>query len=74
MADFALSLLVLATILLCLGAFYLLRRGNARRQAILMLVLAAVMAANVAIWVLPDEAGRSLMDAGRERPASDNAD
>lgn len=71
MADFALSLLVLATILLCLGAFYLLRRGNARRQAFLMLVLAAVMAANVAIWAIPDDAGRSLANSGDEGPGSD---
>lgn len=68
MADFALSLLVLATILLCLGAIYLLQRGGARRQAMLMLVLAAVMAANVAIWAFPDDAGRSLANTGDEGP------
>jgi len=57
MLDFALSAMVLATITLIGGAVFLLRRGGARKQALLMLVLAAVMAGNVAIWALPDSAG-----------------
>ena len=31
--------------------------------AVLMLVLAAVMAVNVAIWAVPDEQGRTLVGA-----------
>lgn len=69
MANLALSLLVLATILLCLGAIYLLRKGQARRQALLMLLLAAVMAANVAIWAVPDDSGRTLTSAVPETKA-----
>ncbi|WP_156839347.1 hypothetical protein [Novosphingobium aquimarinum] len=66
MTDLALSLLVLATILLGLGAAYLWRREGLRRQAVLMLVLAAVMAANVAIWAIPNEAGQSLVNSARD--------
>ena len=40
-----------------LGAFVLWRRRGMRKQAVLMLVLAAVMAANVAIWVVPASGG-----------------
>jgi len=46
--DIALSLVVLTIIALVIGATFLVRRGN-RQQAVLMLVLAAVMAANVAL-------------------------
>jgi drug/metabolite transporter superfamily protein YnfA len=56
----ALSLMVLTALALVGGAVFLWRRGGARRQAILMLVLAAVMAINVAIWAVPDRGGRTL--------------
>ena len=57
-----LSLLVLACIALVIGAAVLWRRGGSRRQVLLMLVLAVVMAVNVAIWTLPDAAGESILD------------
>lgn len=60
MLDTALSLLVIASVALLGGAYLQWRRGN-RRQAGLMLVLAVVMAANVAIWSVPNEQGRSLV-------------
>lgn len=50
--DLALSLLVLAAAAMVLGAWLAWRQGDAKR-AVLMLVLAAVMAANVAIWAIP---------------------
>ncbi len=53
----ALSLLVLAIAALLGGAVYLLRRGGARKRAMLMLVLAAVMAVNLAIWAMPGPDG-----------------
>ena len=52
-----LSILVLAIIALVIGAIALLRRGGSRKQAVLMLVLAAVAAINVAIWTLPGADG-----------------
>jgi len=64
--DIALSLLMLASIALVLGAVVLWRREGYRKQAVLMLVLAGVMIANIAIWTLPVPEGRSL--AGAPQP------
>lgn len=55
----ALSLMVLTVLTLIAGAVFLLRRGGARKQAVLMLVLAAVVALNVAIWTVPDAGGEA---------------
>jgi len=60
MLDTVLSLMALAFVALVLGAIALFRRGGATRQAVLMLVLAAIIAGNVAIWTLPDQAGKTL--------------
>ena len=60
-ADTVLSILVLACLALLLGAYALGRRGGQRRQIVLMLVLAAVMAANIAIWVMPGRSGKALV-------------
>ena len=51
--DFVLSLTMLAAILLVIGAAWMWRRGGAKRQVWLMLVLAGVMLGNIAIWSLP---------------------
>ena len=65
MLDTALSLMALAILALTLGAVYLLRRGGAKKQAVLMLVLAGVLAANVAIWTVPDGQGHVPAVVGR---------
>lgn len=65
--DIALSLLVLAIAALVLGAIALFRRGGYRRQAVLMLVLAAVMAVNVAILVVPTGRGETVAAAVKEK-------
>lgn len=57
MQDIALSLAMLMVFALPLGALVLWRRSGMRKQAVLMLVLAAVMAVNVAIWVVPTRDG-----------------
>jgi hypothetical protein len=59
--DTALSLLVLTVCALVAGAAWLWRRGGSRRQIVLMLLLAAVLAANVAIWTLPVPGGNTLV-------------
>jgi hypothetical protein len=56
----ALSLLVLTTLAMLIGAVALWRRGGSRKQIALMLVLAVVLAANVAIWSLPVPGGGAL--------------
>lgn len=65
--DIALSLLVLAIAALVLGAIALFRRGGYRKQAVLMLVLAGVMAVNVAIMVVPTPGGGTLAQAAKEK-------
>lgn len=52
-----LSILMLAAIALVAGAVALWRKPGFRKQAMLMLVLAAVMIVNVAIWTLPNASG-----------------
>lgn len=59
MLSTVLSILVLAAIALVAGGLWLWRKPGMRRQAVLMLVLAAIAAVNVAIWTLPDGEGRS---------------
>lgn len=61
MFDYLVSIVMLATVALLAGAFALYRRGNAK-QAALMALLAAVMVANVAIWLIPTADGESLSD------------
>ncbi|HEX8056204.1 MAG TPA: hypothetical protein VF481_06060 [Novosphingobium sp.] len=63
MASLALSLLVLTALALVAGAFWLWRRGGSRKQVVLMVVLAVVMAVNVVIWTLPTSGGQSLAGA-----------
>ena len=53
----SLSVLVLACIAMVLGALALWRRRGGGRQVWLMLALAAVLAINVAIWVVPSADG-----------------
>jgi hypothetical protein len=57
--DTVLSILVLAAIIMLLGAVALWRRGGSLKQVLLMLVLAAILAGNVAIWVVPDQTGKA---------------
>jgi hypothetical protein len=65
--DTALSLLVLTVAAMVLGAAWLWRRGGSRKQIVLMLVLAAVLASNVAIWTLPVPRGESLVREADQR-------
>lgn len=58
-----LSLLVLTMFALIAGAVFLWRRGGSRRQAVLMLALAAVIASNIAILTVPVSHGGTLLDA-----------
>jgi ABC-type Co2+ transport system permease subunit len=63
MAGTVLSLLMLAAIALLAGAVVLWRRTGERRKPLLMVLLAAVMLANIAIWTVPAPGGGTLLDA-----------
>jgi ABC-type transport system involved in multi-copper enzyme maturation permease subunit len=52
-----LSILMLASIAMLGGAIYLWRSRGISKQVWLMLVLALVLIANVAIWVVPSQNG-----------------
>ncbi|WP_201022954.1 hypothetical protein [Sphingopyxis sp. H115] len=52
MSDTILSILMLTGVLMTGGAVLVFRKGD-RRRALLMLVAALVMFANVAIWLVP---------------------
>ena len=52
MSDTVISVLMLTGVALTGGAAYVFRMGD-KRRALLMLVAALVMFANVAIWLVP---------------------
>jgi hypothetical protein len=63
MMNAALSLMIFAIAALLGGSFYLWRRGGTGKQVALMLVLAVVLAVNVAIWTLPGAGGTAPIAA-----------
>lgn len=56
--DLVLSILVLTAIALVIGAVMLWCRGGRTKQAVLMLLLAAIIAGNLALWLVPYEDGK----------------
>ncbi len=60
----ALSLLVLTVIGMLASAVVVWRRKGPMKRVVLLLVLAAVAALNIAIWTVPDSSGESPL--GRE--------
>lgn len=62
MLDAVLSITVLAALLLLVAAFFLWRRTGNAKNALLMVLLAAIALVNVAIWTLPDAAGEAPLD------------
>ncbi len=65
--DWVLSIVTLAALVLIGGAIYLWRRQGWGKQVGLMLLLAAVMIANVLVWTIPTPRGAEPM----ERPAAE---
>jgi hypothetical protein len=61
MANLILSVATFAAFLLLFGAWNRWRRDGANKQMWLMIVAALVIFANVAIWVVPDDKGQSLV-------------
>ncbi|MCX7865076.1 MAG: hypothetical protein N2423_08600 [Novosphingobium sp.] len=61
-----LSIMVLAVFALVGAAMIFWRRQDGRRQAVLMLVLAAVIAANIALLTVPGSDGKAPVTATPE--------
>ena len=53
MTDFALSIAMLTVFALAGGGAWLIAKRRDRKRGVLMLVAAAVIAGNVAIWTMP---------------------
>lgn len=70
MFDVILSLVMLCALALLAGGTYLLVKG-VRKQGVLMIVLALVMVANAAIWVIPDSEGGSPLEQAAAGAQSD---
>ena len=66
MTDVVLSIMALAMIALLLGAVWLWRRGGMGKQAGLMVLLAVVIAVNIAIWTVPEPGGTAPIDQVQE--------
>ena len=64
--DVALSLLMLAALVMLAGAAYLWRSGGERQRPLLMVLLAVVMLINVGIWTLPDASGEAPAQKGAD--------
>ena len=60
--DTVLSILVLAAVALAGGALFLWRRGGATKQVWLMLLVAAILIANVLLWTIPYSSGTAPVD------------
>lgn len=61
MANLILSLATFAAVVLLYGAWKRWRSEGAGKQMWLMIVAALVILANIAIWVVPDKQGKSLV-------------
>lgn len=68
MLNAILSVAMLSAFLLLYGAAKRGRRDGASQQMWLMVAAAFVIFANVAIWVVPDEKGQSLVTGATETP------
>lgn len=60
--SIVLSIVMLAALALVLAAFLAWRKGLPKKQIGLLLLLALVMAVNVAIWTVPDGEGQAPID------------
>ncbi|WP_295446362.1 hypothetical protein [Sphingorhabdus sp. EL138] len=67
MINAILSIALLSAFLLLYGATKRWRRDGASQQMWLMVAAALVIIANVAIWVVPDEKGQSLVTGAVEQ-------
>lgn len=62
MMGAVLSIVMLAGLVLLIGAALIWRRGGGRKQVLLMVLMALICFANVAIWTVPDAGGDAPLD------------
>jgi hypothetical protein len=62
MTDLVFSIVMLAALLLLLGAFLYWRRTGAVKQPLLMVILAVIAIGNVLIWTIPTADGTAPGD------------
>ena len=67
MSNLILSIATFAAVLLLFGAWKRWRRDGADKQMWLMIVAALVIFANIAIWVVPDKKGQSLVTGAADK-------
>ena len=68
MLNAILSIAMLSAFLLLYGAWKRWRREGESQQMWLMVAAALVIFVNIAIWVVPDEKGQSLVTGAAETP------
>jgi hypothetical protein len=66
MVSLILSIATFAGFALLWGAWRLWRRDGASQKVWLMIVAALVLFANIAIWVVPDDNGQSLVKSQKQ--------
>ncbi len=62
------TLALFAVLLLVRGAWKRWRRDGSTQQMWLMIAAALVIFANIAIWVVPDDRGQSLVTGAANQP------
>ncbi|MEP7349536.1 MAG: hypothetical protein ABI668_06240 [Sphingorhabdus sp.] len=68
MTNAFLSIAMIAGFLLLFGAYRQWRYDGLVKQVWLMIIAALVLFANVAVWVVPDKQGRSLVSEDMQAP------
>ena len=68
MLNLVLSVAMLSGFLLLFGAWKRWRQAGTSQQMWLMIAAALVIFANVAIWVVPDDKGQSLVTGSARQP------
>lgn len=68
MTNIILSLMMLLCFALLIGAYIFWRKGQVK-QPLLMLLLTAIIIANIVIWTMPNDDGKTLIKAAQENNA-----
>lgn len=67
MTDLVMSIVMLAAILLLIGAYAMWKRTGELKQPALMVLLAAIAIGNVLIWTIPTSDGTSPVEQAEAR-------